>query len=87
LESPLSKQWQAGCIPVVINKGGQVEIIEDGYNGFLFENWEQMKVVTLKICSKPGSFADISQNALASSKNSPLTIFKEQLMNIIEEYH
>ena len=77
----------AGCIPVVINKGGQVEIIEDGYNGFLFENWEQMKVVTLKICSKPGSFADISQNALASSKKFSSDNFKEQLMNIIEEYH
>ena len=77
----------SGCIPVVINKGGQVEIINDGYNGFLFENWEQMKAVTLKICAKPDTFADISQNALESSKKFSSDNFKEQLMHIIKEYH
>ena len=76
----------SGCIPVVINKGGQVEIIDDACNGFLFENWEQMKAVTLKICAKPGTFASVSQNALASSKKFSSNIFKEQLMHIIEEY-
>ena len=77
----------SGCIPVVIKKGGQVEIIEDGCNGFLFENWEEMKAVTLKICAKPGAYADISQNALASSEKFSSDNFKEQLMGIIEEYN
>jgi glycosyltransferase involved in cell wall biosynthesis len=75
----------SGCIPVVINKGGQVEIIDDAYNGFLFENWEQMKALTLRICEKPDTFANISQNALASSQKFSSGNFKEQLMHIIEE--
>jgi len=75
----------SGCIPVVINKGGQVEIINDGCDGFLFENWEQMKALTLKICSKPDTFANISQNALASSKKFSSDNFKERLMHIIME--
>ena len=41
----------SGCIPVVINKGGQTEIIQNGYNGFLFESWDELKEITLKICS------------------------------------
>ncbi len=75
----------SGCIPVVINKGGQVEIINDGYNGFLFENWEQMKALTLKICTKPEACADMSQNALASSKKFSSDNFKDQLLHIIED--
>jgi glycosyltransferase involved in cell wall biosynthesis len=75
----------SGCIPVVINKGGQVEIIQDGYNGFLFESWEQMDALTLKICAKPDDYANISQNALTSSKNFSSDIFRKQLISIIKE--
>jgi Glycosyltransferase len=75
----------SGCIPVVINKGGQVEIIQDGYNGFLFESWEQMNALTLKICAKPDDYANISQNALTSSKNFSSDIFRKQLISIIKE--
>ncbi len=75
----------SGCIPVVINKGGQVEIIKDGYNGFLFESWEQMRAVTLKICKKPDDYADISLNAQASSQKFSSKNFKTQLLNIIKQ--
>lgn len=75
----------SGCIPVVINKGGQVEIINDGSNGFLFENWEQMKALTLKICAEPDIFTEISQNALASTKKFSSGNFEGQLIAIIKE--
>lgn len=39
----------AGCIPVVIKKGGQTEIIEDNKSGFLWETIDQLKSYTVKL--------------------------------------
>ncbi len=36
----------AGCVPVVINKGGQPEIVEHGVNGFLWNTLEELKGYT-----------------------------------------
>lgn len=36
----------AGCVPVVINKGGQREIVEHGVTGFLWETMEELKKYT-----------------------------------------
>jgi glycosyltransferase involved in cell wall biosynthesis len=36
----------AGCIPVVINKGGQPEIVEHGVSGFLWKNLEELRRYT-----------------------------------------
>lgn len=36
----------AGCVPVVINKGGQPEIIRHGENGFVWNTIEEMKEYT-----------------------------------------
>ena len=32
----------AGCVPVVINAGGQKEIVENGENGFLWDTEEEL---------------------------------------------
>jgi glycosyltransferase involved in cell wall biosynthesis len=36
----------AGCVPVVINKGGQREIVEHCVNGFLWETLEELRAYT-----------------------------------------
>lgn len=36
----------AGCVPVVINKGGQREIVQHGVNGFHWETLEELKHYT-----------------------------------------
>jgi glycosyltransferase involved in cell wall biosynthesis len=36
----------AGCVPIVINKGGQPEIVEHGVNGFLWRTLEELKGYT-----------------------------------------
>jgi glycosyltransferase involved in cell wall biosynthesis len=36
----------AGCVPVVINKGGHPEIIQHGVNGFLWNTREELKQYT-----------------------------------------
>jgi glycosyltransferase involved in cell wall biosynthesis len=37
----------AGCVPVVINKGGQSEIVEHGVSGYVWDTLEQLKEFTL----------------------------------------
>ena len=39
----------AGCVPVVINKGGQSEIVEHGVSGFLWETLDELKDYTRRL--------------------------------------
>ena len=41
----------AGCVPVVINKGGQPEIVQHGVNGFLWDTPEQLAEYTRRLLS------------------------------------
>jgi glycosyltransferase involved in cell wall biosynthesis len=41
----------AGCVPVVINKGGQSEIVEHGISGFVWETLEELKNYTARLIS------------------------------------
>lgn len=36
----------AGCVPVVINRGGQREIVKHGVNGFLWDTLEELRFFT-----------------------------------------
>jgi len=39
----------AGCVPVVINKGGQSEIVEHGISGFVWETLDELKSYTRRL--------------------------------------
>jgi glycosyltransferase involved in cell wall biosynthesis len=39
----------AGCVPVVIDRGGQREIVEHGKSGFLWNTVEELKYYTLRL--------------------------------------
>ncbi len=39
----------AGCVPVVINKGAQPEIVQHGVSGFLWETLDELKEYTLRL--------------------------------------
>lgn len=41
----------AGCVPVVINKGGQSEIVEHGVSGFVWESLDELKNYTTRLMS------------------------------------
>ena len=41
----------AGCVPVVINKGGQSEIVEHGVSGFVWETLDELKSYTTRLIS------------------------------------
>ena len=39
----------AGCVPIVINKGGQRDIVEHGVSGFLWNTLDELKEYTLRL--------------------------------------
>ena len=75
----------SGCIPVVINKGGQTEIIENGKDGFLFESWDGLKKITLKICSGKMDIGGIREEALKSCKKFTNSNFEKNLLSVLSE--
>lgn len=65
----------AGAIPIVVAKGGQKEIIEDGKNGLLWETKTQLYEKTLKIIKDEEITQKLSQNAIKNSRRFSQEVF------------
>ncbi len=63
----------AGCLPIVINKAGQKEVVENGVNGYLWNTTEEMKKITLQCINEelpiPNSSTLISSAKKYSKEN------------------
>ena len=71
-----------GCVPVVIGKGGQLEIIEDKISGYLWETLEDLKELTLKLINEDHLREQMSSNAIDRSKNFSKNKFEESILEI-----
>lgn len=58
----------AGCVPVVINKGGQAEIVRHGVDGFLWDTLEELKEYTLRLATDDRLRARMSDSARERSR-------------------
>lgn len=74
----------SGCVPVVIKKGGQPEIVEDGVSGFLWEGLEELETVTLKLIDDPKLLSEVSKKSVERSKIYSKKYFEENLNQIIQ---
>lgn len=75
----------AGCIPIVINKGGQKEIIKEGQNGFLFESLSELKEKTIMVIRNKKNLEIIKQRAIEDSKLFSNEVFEKNLLEIINK--
>jgi glycosyltransferase involved in cell wall biosynthesis len=75
----------AGCIPIVINKGGQKEIIKEGENGFKFEDFHELKEKTLQVINNHHGLESLKKNAVRDSRLFSNEVFEEKLLEIINE--
>lgn len=73
-----------GCVPIVIGKGGQVEIVEHGESGFLWNSKDQLKVFTLKVIEKKDLWQKLQMGAILRSKNFSKERFTQKVINLIE---
>jgi len=75
----------AGCVPVVINGGGQPEIVRNLIDGFLWNNTEELKKYTLKLISNNNLWQKMSQTSIKRSQEFGINKFRERVKLIIND--
>lgn len=71
-----------GCIPVVINRGGQTEIVGDDVSGYLWDSLEKLRTLTIKLIHEEDLRKRLSQNALNRSKYFSKNKFTENILRV-----
>lgn len=75
-----------GCVPVVIKKGGQSEIVKNGKSGFLWDNLDELINFSLKLINDEKLMTTVSNKAIERAKLFGKDKFIEKinkLLNII----
>jgi glycosyltransferase involved in cell wall biosynthesis len=70
----------AGAVPVVYNAGGYKEIVEDGKNGYLWDNTNTLMRKTKEIIKTRMKF---STNAIETSKKYSLEEFEKNITGVL----
>jgi glycosyltransferase involved in cell wall biosynthesis len=75
----------AGCVPVVINKGGQKEIVHDGENGFLWDTPRELIEKTVFLLQNPEKFRSMSKAARETIETYSFEEFTKKLKLLLEQ--
>lgn len=73
----------AGVVPVVINAGGQKEIVEDGLDGYLWNSLEELKGRTQKLMENEKLREEMSKKACFKAKIYSKERFDEEINRFI----
>jgi glycosyltransferase involved in cell wall biosynthesis len=76
----------AGCIPVVIKKGGQKEIILDGVNGFSWSTIDELISRSVGIARGDVPLAEIRQNARKRSEDFGIDRFRHRAFELFSPF-
>lgn len=75
----------SGCVPVVIKKGGQMEIVEENESGLFWESEQELINQTLSLISDPEKLKVISHRAIKRSKDFSKSAFEKKIKQLINE--
>ena len=75
----------AGCVPVVIGKGGQPEIVNHAENGFLWQTSEQLREFTLRMINDAAERRRLSEVCMQSSQRYDQQAFYKNLQSLLTE--
>jgi len=73
----------AGCVPIVVAKGGQKEIVQHGENGFLWHTLEELKSYTVKIMGDLGYAKRLRKQVVKNGSIYSYDVFSENLSEIL----
>jgi glycosyltransferase involved in cell wall biosynthesis len=73
----------AGAVPVVINAGGQKEIVKDGENGFLWNTLDELQEKTKVLVEDQSLWATMSEQAKERAKNFSKEKFAQAIESLI----
>jgi glycosyltransferase involved in cell wall biosynthesis len=76
-----------GCVPVVIDKAGQKEIITPGVNGFRWQSPEQLKELTSRVAADESLRARLSEAAIKDSAQFSDEAFAARWQRIASSTH
>ena len=74
----------AGCVPIVLGKGGQKEIISNGKDGYLWQSIDDLINLTKKLIDNKDLIAEVSKSAMKRSRDFSKEKFYEKIYNLIE---
>ncbi len=75
---------EAHSLPILARRGTAMdELVEDGRNGYLFDDFEEVPELADKILA---NYAHFSRNAWAHSKEYTYAKYKERYLRILKEY-
>ena len=73
----------AGCVPVVVNKGGLPEIVTSDFNGYIWDTIDDLVGKTQLLISSPKTLNAFSKQAINDSQQFSKEEFETKLFNII----
>lgn len=74
-----------GSVPIVINAGGQKEIVEEGRSGFVWNSLEEFLQKTINLIKNQRLWEKMSKEAIRRSEIFSGDRFCNELMNIIKQ--
>jgi glycosyltransferase involved in cell wall biosynthesis len=75
----------SGVVPVVIDAGGQKEIVSDGINGFLWDSIKELQAKTLTLINDEALLNHLSKQAVQAAKRFSKEKFYEAVNALILE--
>ena len=75
----------AGCVPVVVGKGGIPEIVQSGVNGFLWQDKKKLVNLTLQLIKSPKMMKKMSIQAIKSSKKFGKKVFYQKIYELVKD--
>lgn len=79
------ESMQNCCVPIVIDGGGQREIVEHGKSGYRFSTLEQLRVYSLIVMEDPKRCQKMAKAALDRSQLFGMEVFEQTLNALLEE--
>ena len=74
----------AGCVPIVLGKGGPAEIVAHGESGFLWNTMDELKQFTCAVAADPALAARLRTGALERAKRFSEDQFADRLLELVE---
>lgn len=74
-----------GSVPVVVNCGGQTEIVENGKSGFLWNSPKELEELTALLIKDQKLRSKLSQNAVLASHKFSKKRFEKEILKVVDD--
>lgn len=80
----VAEAMAGGCVPVVVGKGGLREIVDEGVNGFLWDDQDDLISKTLQVIQKRSLWNKMSREAVKKADRFSKENFADNIKKLIK---